>query len=64
MQMQLMLVDKGQGKPAFLHTLTNDKVRVVEIAKARLYLRYSLVKNSSVRDLLQGFRTCTKAAVT
>lgn len=52
MQMQLMLVDKGQGKPAFLHTLTNDKVRVVEIAKARLHLRYSFVKNSSVRDLL------------
>ncbi|XP_029189993.2 palmitoyltransferase ZDHHC17-like isoform X3 [Acropora millepora] len=33
MQMQLMLVDKGQGKPAFLHTLTNDKVaqRYVQI---------------------------------
>ena len=64
MQMQLMLIDKGQCKPAFLHTLTNDKVSVIEIAKALLHLRYSLAKNCSVRDLLQGLRTCTKAAVT
>ncbi|XP_068760562.1 palmitoyltransferase ZDHHC17-like isoform X1 [Montipora capricornis] len=33
MQMQMMLQDRGQGKPAFLRTLTNDKVvqRYVQI---------------------------------
>ena len=30
MQMQLMLQDRGQGKPAFLRTLTNDKVSLAE----------------------------------
>ena len=59
-----MLHDKGQGKPAFLHTLTNDKVIVLEISKACLHVRYSLVKNCSERDLLQGLRTCTKLAAT
>ncbi|KAK2569073.1 Palmitoyltransferase ZDHHC17 [Acropora cervicornis] len=36
MQMQLMLVDKGQGKPAFLHTLTNDKT-IIELVEKNAF---------------------------